>query len=89
MRRGREDERTGWEGERRVDRLRTERHPGVWYNGDWKATALKAEVWVDTVTEGGRRFMAAWRKEEVDAARYRQEKREATRLEKLLPQTEA
>ena len=25
---------------------------------DWKATALKAEVWVDTVTEGGRRFMA-------------------------------
>ena len=48
--------------------------------GDWKATALKAEVWVETVTEGGRRFMAAWRKEEVDAARHRQEKREATRL---------
>ena len=50
--------------------------------GDWKATALKAEVWVETVTEGGRRFMAAWRKE-VDAARHRQEKREATRLGKL------
>ena len=30
--------------------------------GDWKATALNAEVWVETVTEGGRRFMAAWRK---------------------------
>ena len=30
--------------------------------GGWKATALKAEVWVETVTEGGRRFMAAWRK---------------------------
>ena len=30
--------------------------------GDWKATALKAEVWVETITEGGRRFMAAWRK---------------------------
>ena len=30
--------------------------------GDWKATALKAEVWVEAVTEGGRRFMAAWRK---------------------------
>ena len=30
--------------------------------GDWKATALKAEVWVETVTNGGRRFMAAWRK---------------------------
>ena len=54
---------------------------------DWKATALTAEVWVETVTEGGRRFMAAWRKEEVDAARHRQEKREATRLENLLPQT--
>ena len=22
-------------------------------SGEWKATALKAEVWVDTVTEGG------------------------------------
>ena len=30
--------------------------------GDWKVTTLKAEVWVDTVTEDGRRFMAAWRK---------------------------
>ena len=30
--------------------------------GDWKATASKAEVWVETVTEGGRRFMAARRK---------------------------
>ena len=52
--------------------------------GDWKAVALKAEVWVEAVTEGGRRFMAAWRKEEVDAARHRQEKREAMRLGKLL-----
>ena len=33
--------------------------------------------------------MAAWRKEEEDAARHRQEKREATRLEKLLSHTEA
>ena len=56
--------------------------------GDWKATALKAEGWIETVTEGGRRFMAAWRrKEEVDAARHRQEKREATRLGNLLSQT--
>ena len=55
--------------------------------GDWKATALKAEVWVETVTGGGRRFMAAWRKEEVYAARHRQEKREATRLGTLLSQT--
>ena len=51
--------------------------------GDLKATALEAEVWVETVMEGGRRFLAAWRKEEVDAARHRQEKREATRLGKL------
>ena len=28
----------------------------------WKSTALEAEVWVETVTEGGRRFMATWRK---------------------------
>ena len=43
----------------------------------------------ETVTEGVRRFMAAWRKEEVDAARHRQKEREATRLEKLLSHTEA
>ena len=36
---------------------------------DWKATALEAVVWVETVTEIGRRFMAACGKEEVDAAR--------------------
>ena len=30
--------------------------------GDWKVTALEAEVWVETVVEGGRRFMAAWSK---------------------------
>ena len=57
--------------------------------GDWKATASKAEVWVETVAEGGQRFMVAWRNEEVDAARHCQEKREATRLEKLLSHTEA
>ena len=57
--------------------------------GDWKATALVAEVWVETVAVGGRRFMAAWRKEEVNAARHRQEKRKATRLGKLLSHTEA
>ena len=55
--------------------------------GHWQATALKAEVWVEMVTEGGRRFMATWSKGEVDAARHRQEKREATRLGNLLSQT--
>ena len=57
--------------------------------GNWKAMTLKAEVWVEAVTEGGRRFMAAWREEEEDAARHRQDKREATRLGKLLSHTEA
>ena len=57
--------------------------------GDWKPMALKAEVWVEAVTEGGRRFMAAWRAKEEDAARYRQEKREATRLGELQSHTEA
>ena len=32
--------------------------------GDWKTMTLKTEVWVEVVTEGGRRFMAAWREEE-------------------------
>ena len=44
-------------------------------------------MWVETVTEGGRRFVATWRKEEVDAARHRQEKREATKLGTVLSQT--
>ena len=37
-------------------------------------TALEAEAWVETVTEGGRKFVAARRKEEVNPARLRQEK---------------
>ena len=58
--------------------------------GNWKTMALKGEVWVEAVTEGGRRFMAAWRKEEEDATRHRQvKKREATRLGKLQSHTEA
>ena len=52
-------------------------------------TALEAEVLVETVTEGGRRLMAASRKEEIDVARLRQEKRESVRLEKLLSYMEA
>ena len=58
-------------------------------SGDWKATALKAAVWVAMVAEGGRRLMAAWGKGEVDAARHRQETREATRLGNLLSHMEA
>ena len=51
--------------------------------------ALKAEVWVEAVTEGGRRFIAACREEKEDAARHRQEKKEATRLGKLQSHAEA
>ena len=46
-------------------------------------------MWVETVTEGGRRFMSTWRKEEVDAARHSHEEREATRPGKSLSHTEA
>ena len=56
--------------------------------GDSKSTVLKAEVWVETAVQGGRRFIAAWRKEEVDAARHRQEKGEATKLGTLLSHPE-
>ena len=59
------------------------------FRGDWETMAVKAEVWVEAVTKGGRRFMAAWREEEEDAARHRQDKREATRLGKLQSHTEA
>ena len=48
--------------------------------GDCQATALKAEMWAETVTKGRRRFMAVGRKKKVDAARHRQENREAARL---------
>ena len=73
-----------------MDRLIAYRARAFGITGDWKAMALKAEVWVGAVTEGGRRFMAAWRKEEEDAARHRQEKREARRLGNyLLSHTEA
>ena len=51
--------------------------------------ASKAKVWAEAVTEGGRRYMAAWREEEEDAARHHQEKREATRLGKLQSHTAA
>ena len=67
-------------GRKRVHRLRTERHPGFGIAGDCESTALEAAEWNETVTEGGRKFMASWREEAVDTARLRQ-KREASRLE--------
>ena len=29
-------------------------------SGDWKTTASEDKVWVETVTEGRRMFVAAW-----------------------------
>ena len=34
-------ERTGWEEGERVDRLRPERHPGVWHNGGLESDGVK------------------------------------------------
>ena len=48
--------------------------------GDWKTTASEDEVWVETVTEGRRMFVAAWGTEEVDVVRQRQEKKDTRRL---------
>ena len=73
-----------------MDRLRVKSDIRAFcITGDWKTMAFKAEVWIEAVTEGGRRFMAAWREGEETAAGHRQEKREATRLGKLQSHTEA
>ena len=62
---------------------------GLCHGGGLEATALEAEVWIQTVTKNGRRFMAAWRNDKVDAARRHQVKREVTRLETLLSHSQA
>ena len=79
---------TGWEGNEWIDCVQSDIR-AFDIAGDWKATTLKAKVWVETVKESGRKFKAAWKKDEVDAARYRQDEREATRLGNLLSHTEA
>ena len=60
-----------------VGRLRRRKSGSIAYvwafgvAGDWKeATALEAEVWIETALEGWRRFTAAWRKVEEGAARH-------------------
>ena len=55
----------------------------------WEATALEAGVWVETVTEGRRRFLPRGGCEEEDAARHHQEKREANETRNLLSYVEA
>ena len=66
---------TRWEGEKFIEYVQS----AVWtfgIAGDWKATALDAGVWVETVMEGRQRLMAARRNEDEDEGRHRQEKRE-------------
>ena len=51
--------------------------------GDWSIVALDPRVWYSTVREGGRRFMPAWVKEEEEASKHRQRKREAVEADKF------
>ena len=51
--------------------------------GDWNTAALDPGVWYSAVHEGGRRFMAAWVKEEENASSHRQKKREAEEADKV------
>ena len=44
-------------------------------SGDWEALSLPEDVLYNTVVEGGRRFMDAWRRIEEQASETRQEKR--------------
>ena len=45
--------------------------------GNWREAARDAQSWAEVVTEGRRRFMAQWRKEEEGKAKSHQEKRTA------------
>ena len=42
---------------------------------NWENVARDAQRWTEIVTEGGRRFMTEWRKEEEEKAKTRREKR--------------
>ena len=44
---------------------------------NWKHAAQHAQSWTEIVTEGGRRFMTEWRKEEEKKFKTRQEKGDA------------
>ena len=52
--------------------------------GDWSTAALDPGVWYSTaVHQGGCRFMVAWVKEEENASKHRQRKREAEEADKV------
>ena len=75
-------ERTGWEREE-VDRLRTEQRLGVWHSGGLEGDGVGGRGMVETVAGVGRRFVAKSMKEEEQAARHPQKKREANETRKV------
>ena len=60
-----------------MEKLRKERHPGVWYSGGLESDGIGS--WgVD------RGLWLRWRKEKKEAARHRQEKGEANETRKVV-----
>ena len=55
----------------------------VGVTGDRSTAALDPRVWYSTVREGGCRLMAAWVKEDENASKQRQKKREAQEANKV------
>ena len=51
--------------------------------GDWSTAALDPGVWYSTGHERGCRFKAAWVKEEENASKHRQKKRDAEEADKV------
>ena len=51
--------------------------------GNWSTAALDPGVLYSTVREGGRRFMAAWVKEEENASKQWQKKKKLKRRTRL------
>ena len=56
---------------------------GIGGSEGWRTAALEPGRWFEMVTEGSRRFMAAWRKEEEKGAESRRKKREAEAADKV------
>ena len=51
--------------------------------GEWSTAVIDPGVWYRTVCKGDCRFMAAWMKEEENASKNRQTKREAEEADKV------
>ena len=52
----------GWKDKEWTDCVQNGRHPKIWNSGGLGNDGVGAEVWVETDTDGGRRFMATCRK---------------------------